>query len=206
MEMIAERKLVYLTVDCAELAWQMTKIIEDILESPDSKQLVEKGVKLPVLIDLDMSYSVANFSLGAHRSRLRTADFDHLVNTIRNTEHLQLRGILGYEAHVAGLPDMPPSSSLLGSVFVRFMKYLFFKECKRIRTDVLRRLKPHQIQLDLFNGSGSGNFKEALTDLTLTEITVGSAFLQGHIFDNFTANECYPAICFALQVDKIRQG
>jgi hypothetical protein len=58
-------------------------------------------------------------------------------------------------------------------------------------------------KIEFFNGGGSGNFEEACNDVSLSEVAVGSAFLQSHIFDYYKAAFTQCAGAFSLQVTRI---
>src|SRR5262249_22285805 len=47
------------------------------------------------------------------------------------------------------------------------------------------------------------NVEDASSDPTLTEVTAGSGFLCGHLFDRYAALDLAPAALFAIQVTRI---
>src|SRR6185436_8178165 len=50
------------------------------------------------------------------------------------------------------------------------------------------------------NGGGTGSVGWSCAEPALTEITVGSGFLAGHLFDYYADFKLDPALYFALQV------
>jgi D-serine deaminase-like pyridoxal phosphate-dependent protein len=81
-----------------------------------SREDADKVLPLRVCIDMDMSYRpVHGVHLGAHRSPCRSLDnVRELVACIRKfPRSLQLVGLMGYEAQIAGVPDASPFSPLL---------------------------------------------------------------------------------------------
>ena len=156
---------------------------------------------------LDVDLSLRPFSgalhLGVQRSPIRSLeDFNRMVRLILNTKHLTLSGIMGYEAQIAGVPDGNPFTPLLNPI-VAWVKSQSKKAVARRREAISRYLDAQSVRLEIFNGGGSGSIKSTVREPWLTEVTVGSGFLQSHIYDYFGENECEPAFCFALPVTRI---
>ncbi len=188
-------KKVTLTVDCV----QHVIMLNDIWQKLNNSDVSEN--KLRVAIDLDMSYrGIILNQAGAHRSRVDSVEkFAHLAEAIRKSMFLTLVGVMGYEGHIAGLPDDNPHS-LIPSFILQYVKAMFYKQVCSLRKDVAMYCRKEGIQLEFFNGGGSGNIRDVCKDEAVTEVTAGSAFLQGALFDYFISNECNPAFAFALQV------
>ncbi|KJE96607.1 hypothetical protein CAOG_06907 [Capsaspora owczarzaki ATCC 30864] len=162
-------------------------------------------LKLRVCIDVDMSLRLFGGALhfGVHRSSCRTIQqFSALVTRLQASPHLQLVGVMGYEAQVAGLPDnnayqrcLNPIKSLIKAASMRFAVV-------PLRQQVAALLSSRNIRLEFFNGGGSGNVAETSRERSLTEVTIGSGILQSRLFDYYRANECIPAFAFALFVTR----
>ena len=126
--------------------------------------------------------------LGVRRSPLRTVDdVKHFADRIAEFSHLEFRGLMGYEAHIAGLSDK--------STVIQAMKSRARPEVEKIRRELSAALRP-----TIFNGGGSGSLSSCAKESALTEVTVGSAFLDSHLFDNYRDLLLKPAAYFALQV------
>jgi D-serine deaminase-like pyridoxal phosphate-dependent protein len=69
-----------------------------------------------------------------------------------------------------------------------------------VRAAVVEALRARGLNPVVFNGGGSGSLPTSLAEDALTEVTAGSAFLCGHLFDHYASIEFEPAAYFALQV------
>ncbi len=136
------------------------------------------------------------------RSPLHTLDdFIHVVQHVQRSQYCQFVGVMGYEAQIAGLTDSIPFATIT-NLIKRFIKYTSFKDVLHKRQQIKKWLTKEGISLEFFNGGGSGNSRQACSDNSLTEVTVGSGLLQSILFDYFQDNECHPALMFALQVTR----
>src|SRR3546814_18488627 len=68
---------------------------------------VEHGVCLSLAIDIDMSSSFPGLYFGVRRSPVKTAEQAVLLarRIAASSGSLRLRGAMGYEGQIAGLPD-----------------------------------------------------------------------------------------------------
>lgn len=177
---------------------------DDLLfrDDPDIKAI--RDTKLKVCIDLDVSYHpLPGVHLGAHRSPVRSLeDFVNIVEVIKYSAHVELTGIMGYEAHIAGFPDKNPTS-IVNSVLSRTLKWLSTEDVAQRRKEISDFLMNQGIQIQFFNGGGTGSIEQTAKESWLTEVTAGSGFLQSQLFDYYRTNVNQPAFCFALQVSRI---
>lgn len=164
-----------------------------------------RGVRLPVCLDLDMSYRPLGGRgphLGVQRSPLRRVeDLRPVLEALRRTAHLQLDGLMGYEAQVAGLGEVNPFTPLLNPV-KRALKALSVRDVARRREAALAEVERAGLTVRFFNGGGTGSLRTTTRERCLTEVTAGSGFLQSHLFDYYPGNENRPACCFALPVTR----
>lgn len=176
-----------------------------LIESVWSKFGIENTFKARLCIDVDMSLKMAGQHLGVLRSPIHTIeDFKELFKDIRENNLLELAGVMGYEAQVAGMGECNPYSPVLNPV-KKFIKYLSVKDVYKKRKTIHQFLETEKCKISFFNGGGSGSLLSTSREPWITEVTVGSAFLQSHIFDYYKNNLNLPAFCFALQVDRIPQ-
>ena len=158
--------------------------------------------KAKICIDVDMSWRPAGLHLGVYRSPVRTFDdFNSLYKHIRKFDNLDLVGIMGYEAQIAGMGERNPFSKLLNPI-KKFIKYRSVKDVKKKRQQINEYLRNEQYQIDLFNGGGTGSLISTAKESWITEVTVGSGFLQSHLFDYYKNHPGEAAFCFALQVTR----
>jgi D-serine deaminase-like pyridoxal phosphate-dependent protein len=175
--------------DVESLAASGSKLVVDSAE-----QLVDPRV--PVVIDVDMSLRVAGAHVGVRRSPLHSVEA--VVDLAREIERrgFKLAGLMGYEAQIAGVTDAGPFGAWMNGP-KRAMKLASRRHVERLRRQLAGALRPK-----LFNGGGSGSASWADAEDALTEITVGSAFLGGHLFDYYKDLRVTPAAYFALQVTR----
>src|SRR5262249_10645412 len=138
--------------------------------------------------EIDVSYRRLGLHLGVRRSPLHDgAGVLALAELAAATAGLRFHGIMGYEAQIAGLPERMPFTAL---------KRISAPAVASLRADCVNRLRARGLAPSVINGAGTGNAEAIAADPTINEITVGSGFLCGHLFDAFAE----PALYFALQV------
>lgn len=160
------------------------------------------GVTTGAAIELDVSYR--RFSgnavyVGARRSPVR--DPERVLQLIRYAEKIggvSVRGIMGYEAQIAGVTDKNPFTKSLNPV-ARLVKTLSRPDVAKQRADVFRRLDESGVKLDFINGGGTGSLSSTPLELAVTEVTAGSGFYCSHLFSYFENLDLIPAAFFALQ-------
>jgi D-serine deaminase-like pyridoxal phosphate-dependent protein len=161
------------------------------------------GAVLPLLLDLDMAWQPVGLYLGVRRSPLREpTDAAALADRIAASPHLRFRGVMGYEAQIAGLQDRNPFAPLLNRP-----KQLIRSGSKRDvaarRAEIVAALRDRGHACEVVNGGGSGSLAWSCTDPSLTEVTAGSGFVDPHGFDYFSDLSLRPAAFFALPVVRI---
>ncbi len=160
---------------------------------------------LHVCVEADISWRPCGWHIGAQRSPLRSLhDVGQVLDCIARRPELQLTGSMTYEAHLAGLPDYKPLSPLRNFA-VRGMKAWARRDVARQRRRLAEYLQTRGITLELINGGGTGSFQDALRDPWLGEVTVGSGFLQPHLFDGYQDALGQSALFFALGVTRSSQ-
>ncbi|MCK6547632.1 alanine racemase [Myxococcota bacterium] len=164
-----------------------------------------KGVRIPVLVDLDVSLRALGgaLHLGVRRSPIHDVDAVlALAERIARSRHLVLDGVMAYEAQIAGVTDASPFTPLMDPA-KRMMKELSRTPVERTRDAIARGFTRRGLPLRVFNGGGTGSLAWCVHEPALTEVTVGSAFLDGHLFDYYQDVKWEPAACFALEVVRV---
>ncbi len=162
------------------------------------------GTVIPIVVDVDVSMRPLSGRLhvGVRRSSLyeaRTvADF---IESSSQFRHLSFAGLLGYEAHIAGVGDHAPLGPL-GGTAKRAIKRMAGDTVMNLRRSILHELERRDISIPLFNGGGTGSVPFSVADPSLTEVTAGSGFLDSHLFDHYDDLTLAPAAFFALQVTR----
>ena len=185
-----EGKAAALVVDCPEHL--------DALSSAGRKA----GVTLRACIDLDVSYRPRGglVHLGVRRSPVR--DEGTVVQLIRHAKRIggvRVVGVMAYEAQIAGVPDANPFSRAMNPVR-RVIKRLSRPTVAALRERVARAVVAEGVELEFFNGGGTGSLGWTPTDSAVTEVTAGSGLLCAHLFSYFQGLALLPAAFFALQV------
>ncbi|MCZ7586559.1 MAG: alanine racemase [Deltaproteobacteria bacterium] len=159
------------------------------------------GVTLRACVDIDMSYRPAGLThLGTRRSPLRTADAAaRLVEHARALPGVEIRAVMGYEAHIASLGDAVPGKTLRNAA-ARALKKRSIGELTPRRGGVVARMRAAGAAIDIVNGGGSGSLRSTGADPCVTEVTAGSAFYAPALFHHYQDVSFTPAAFFALQV------
>lgn len=159
--------------------------------------LASLGVAARVCLDVDASLRIGRgrFSvhLGTRRSPLRTPEHAAMVAAVAAETGLDVRGVMFYEAQVAGLPDSSPA--------VRLVKKLSVSDLASRRSgivDAIEQTVGHK--LSLVNSGGTGSLETSAADPVVTEVTAGSGFFVPTLFDEYRAFTPRPAAFFGHDV------
>ena len=163
----------------------------------DCVEQVEALGRVPMVIDVDMSLRALGLHLGVRRSPLRTAD--EVVALARRIP--DFRGVVAYEAQVAGLPDFVPGSRAR-TLALKLLKARSRRDVARRRAEIARALEAAGLKPRLFNGGGTGSLAGSAPEPALTEVTAGSGFLASHLFDHLDGLPLRPALWFAVQATR----
>lgn len=168
----------------------------DLLES----LAIETNGKFFVCIDVDMSSAFPMLYFGVRRSPLKdVTSVLALANKIKQSSRVELRGLMGYEAQIAGVGDNVPAQNLKNKV-VNTLKKKSIKEIERKRKAAVDALKEAGFSLDFINGGGTGSLHTTSTEDVVTEVTVGSGFYSPLLFDYYKHFKYSPSLYFALPV------
>lgn len=156
-------------------------------------------VPVRMCLDVDASLRVGpggRVHLGVRRSPLRTPDdVAHLALAAARRGH-EVRGLMFYEAQVAGLPDSSPA--------VRGVKRASLAELAERRGAVAGAVERAVGPLGLVNGGGTGSLAATAADPAVTELTSGSGLLAPTLFDGYRVPAGHqplrPAAFFGLDV------
>lgn len=164
----------------------------------------KRGVVVPVALDIDASLRLlaGRLHFGVRRSPLRTAKAAvELAQRVRAAPGVELRGIMAYEAQVAGLPDQNPGSRFLDPIR-GLVKSRSSAMASERRQAVAYALREAGASLTLVNGGGTGSIASTSHDPSVTEVTAGSGFFCPHLFDHYDGLDLRPAAFFAIGVTR----
>ncbi|MFC4078264.1 amino acid deaminase/aldolase [Salinithrix halophila] len=187
---LASGKRITLMVDCVEHVSRLDAIAQGT------------DWVFPVCIDMDLSVSWPGLHFGVRRSPLRSLEaFLELARFIGESPRVELEGVMGYEAQVAGVGDWVPGKPLRNGI-VRLLKQHSIRRIARQRRDWLKALKDRGIKPRFVNGGGTGSLRETAREDIVTEVTAGSGFFTSVLFDHYRGFHGKPAAGFALEVTR----
>jgi D-serine deaminase-like pyridoxal phosphate-dependent protein len=190
--------LAYPTADRAALA-RMEREPVLMVDSTDQLDLIPGPAR--VCIEVDLSYSVpgVGVKVGVKRSPVRTPEqAAALAREIVGRTGVDLVGLMGYEAHVAGVGDEPPGKQVVRAVLKR-MQRASMREIAERRAAVVNAVT-EVAPLDFVNGGGTGSIERTAADPSVTEVTAGSGFYAPTLFDHYSSFSLAPAAYFVLPV------
>ncbi len=189
-EAVKNGKRIILMADCAEHLNRYASFGE------------KYGIVLPVCLDIDMSSTFPGLYFGVYRSGLRNAKAVKVLMTpFIAHPHLNLVGIMGYEAQIAGVGDAVQGAAIK-NIVVKTLKNQSIKEVALRRAEVTDTLNKMGFRLELVNGGGTGSLESTVQESAVTEVTVGSAFYSPALFDNYVQFKHLPAAGFAIEITR----
>ena len=155
-----------------------------------------RRVTIPVVLEVDVSWRPlgnVGVHIGVRRSPLREpGEIIALARAAAAAEGLRFHGLMAYEAQIAGVAD--------ASAAVRTMKAASTRDVVRTRARIAQALSDAGLKATVFNGGGTGTAGACASEAALTEVTIGSGFVDSHLFDHYTGLELQPAAYFALAI------
>ena len=152
--------------------------------------LGERVRGLGVALDVDASVRVGRAHLGVRRSPTRTPAEALSVVRAALGVGLEVRGLMVYDAQVAGLPDSPA---------VRLLKRRSVAELVERRAAVVAAVRS-ECDLRFVNGGGTGSLHTFGDNGVVTELAAGSGLYAPTLFDGYDAFSPRPAMAFAVPV------
>ncbi len=160
----------------------------------------QAGGPMRVCIDVDMSLRIGGAHLGVRRSPVRTTlDLKRLLEEARRFPRVRVIGLMGYEAQIAGLGDRSRQRRILNPI-KRLIRIISRGRVARLREELRREFLSSGLQMEIFNGGGTGSLNWATAESALTELTAGSGLFSTHLFDGYSNIHFEPAGFFALSV------
>jgi len=155
---------------------------------------------LPVCLDLDMSSKFPGIHFGVLRSSVASvADCKTYLNALKDCPKVALKGVMGYEAQIAGLGDNVRGQAMKNAV-IRKLKARSLKEITKRRQLVVELVKSAGHTLDFVNGGGTGSLESTREEEWVTEVTIGSGFYTSTLFDSYVKFRHLPSAAYAIEV------
>jgi len=120
-----------------------------------------------------------------------------VFRAVRQSPHLRLDGIMGYEAQIAGVGD---KGSGVEPRLIRLLKQRSIPRLRELRMAVVDALIAQGAVLRIVNGGGTGSLESTAQEVCVTEVTVGSGFYSPTLFDQFREFRHLPAAGFAIEI------
>ncbi|WP_342511535.1 amino acid deaminase/aldolase [Sporosarcina sp. FSL K6-1522] len=161
----------------------------------------EHAIVFEVCVDLNLSTDFKMLYFGTKRSALQTVDdVAALVRSGASFTHTTIIGVMGYEAQIAGVADLPVVS--WQKLLIKRLKALSYKGVRKFRTDAIDLIRREITTLRFVNGGGSGSIDFTAGEEEVTELTIGSAFYFPALFSRYKNLPLEPAAMFALRVTR----
>lgn len=161
----------------------------------------EHAIVFGVCVDLNLSTDFKMLYFGTKRSALQTVDdVAALVRSGASFTHTTIIGVMGYEAQIAGVADLPVVS--WQKLLIKRLKALSYKGVRKFRTDAIDLIRREITTLRFVNGGGSGSIDFTAGEEEVTELTIGSAFYFPALFSRYKNLPLEPAAMFALRVTR----
>jgi D-serine deaminase-like pyridoxal phosphate-dependent protein len=182
---------------------EITLMVDDVAQLVPLRRALEEsgGDDVRVCLDVDASLRLGigrrRVHVGTRRSPLRTpGDVATLAARVAAVPGARLRGLMLYEAQVAGLPDTNPA--------VRLAKRWSVADVDARRGALLAAAADavgHE--LDLVNSGGTGSLETSAAGPHVTEVTAGSGLFVPGLFDHYRSFTPRPAAYFGLDVVRV---
>lgn len=163
----------------------------------------DRDVTIPLCLDIDLSTEHVGIHFGVRRSGIQTPETAlEVCQAARDAENVTLKGVMGYESQLAGIPDRSPGNNRVMNGAIRLLKRRSRPIVKERRVEIVRAIERAGFELDLVNGGGTGCVEFTRTDPSVTEITVGSGLYAPALFDYYDAFQHFPAAGYAIEVTR----
>jgi D-serine deaminase-like pyridoxal phosphate-dependent protein len=152
-----------------------------------------------VAIDVDAGLRLGRSHVGPKRSPLHDpAEVVRFARHVLARPGFTLVGVMTYEGQVAGVPDEVPRQRAK-SMVVRRLKSASMSQLAERRGTIARELSA-VVDLEFWNGGGSGSIETTAADPAVTEVAAGSGLLVPTLFDHYQSFEPRPAAFFGVPV------
>ncbi|GAA2566540.1 amino acid deaminase/aldolase [Winogradskya consettensis] len=201
----------YPTVDRAAIAEltadpQLAAAITLMVDSTAHLDLIDavtapgKRPDVRICLELDASWKPAGpLHVGVRRSPVHSAaQAGQLARRLVARPGFALVAMMAYEAHIAGVGDMPPGQALRARA-IRMMQRRALPELLKRRMAAVAAVREHA-DLEFVNGGGTGSMALTAADPSVTEVAAGSGLLGPTLFDGYRAWRPTPAAFFGLSV------
>lgn len=167
-----------------------------------AKALEGSSLKLPVCVDIDMSVSLPGIYFGVYRSSIRSlGDLKAISDYARQSNVVDIQGLMGYEAQIAGVGDEADGKTAM-NLAIKALKRYAIPKISAFRKRSVELLEEAGWTLQYVNGGGTGSMESTCAEDKVTEVTVGSGFYHSHLFDHYSNFKGKPAAAYAVAISR----
>jgi D-serine deaminase-like pyridoxal phosphate-dependent protein len=175
-----------------------------MIDSPEHLDLLDAARdgapgSFRVALDIDAGFRLGPAHVGPKRSPLQDPDAVlAFARQVVDRSGVDLVGVMTYEGQVAGVQDTVPGQWLRSAV-VRRMKAASMAQLAERRGRIAAGLA-ELVELEFWNGGGSGSVEATAADAAVTEIAAGSGLLVPTLFDHYASFRPRPAAYYGVPV------
>lgn len=159
------------------------------------------NTKVPICLDLDMSTDFGWLWFGVKRSSIRSLqDLKERIQLIKKLNFIELKGIMGYEAQIAGLGEKQPN--FLKRIVIPILKKISIQKLAQKRKKMWEFLKNEGYSLSIVNGGGTGSIETTISEPYINEVTAGSGLYSSGLFDMYNDFCHQPALFYGIEITR----
>ncbi|MDQ0177168.1 type III PLP-dependent enzyme domain-containing protein [Bacillus chungangensis] len=177
-----------------------------MVDSLEAWQLLEEiglthNIVFSLCLDINVATAFPFLYFGTKRSPLNNeAALKNLLHMVASFTHTKVVGVMGYEAQIAGVGDVP--TERWKRPIIPVLKKRSLKAIADWRLRAIDIIESYTGPLQFINGGGSGSLWWTGKQSEVTEVAVGSAFYFPALFDQYKSLALLPAAGFALSVTR----
>lgn len=186
----------------SRVCWMVDRIEQALLLGQVASQVDRR---MRVCIDINLSTPLPGLYFGTRRSQLCSAEgFTRFLDELLRIETLQVVGLMGYEAQIAGLAEKGGDRLMrTAAPIIRALKSHSKQKLSKLRKDCVAIARARCPELEFVNGGGSGSLDFSVAQSEVTEVTVGSAFYKPGYFALMDSMQDFkPAAGFVLPITR----
>lgn len=161
----------------------------------------EAPVRVALELDASLRLAGGRVHLGVRRSPLHAPQqLAALAGEVQRRPGLELVGLMGYEAQIAGVGDAPSSGGLTARAIPLMQRRSAAELASRRAAAVAAVVAVVGRPLEIVNAGGTGSLEGSAAEAAVTEVAAGSGLYGSALFDGYAAFTPSPALFLALPV------
>ena len=177
----------------------------DLIDAAAGDARARRAIRVCIEFDTGLWLAGGRIRVGVKRSPMRAPeDVGALAREVVARPGFELAGVMGYEAHIAGVGDRPLGKHLERPA-IRWLKRRSAAELAERRAAIVAAVR-EVAPVELVNGGGTGSIHSTARETAVTEVTAGSGFYAPTLFDRYDDFTPRPAAMFAMPVVRRPSG